>query len=130
MARRRAGTSRSVKRRRSPNYGVVTSGARGVRRLAKSVKGQPSVLLKRPSSTALRGVRTLIRRDPSKGITQPEARKALLTNQSIVAGGVRVDSRSQTAPVISKSKVTSPLAGQTKIRPPRLGPLKRRGNAT
>lgn len=132
MARRRAGTSRSVQRRRSPNYSIVRTGARGVRRLAKSVVGQPGVPLLPRGTNSYRSIRTLMKNDPSKGIQQPEARQALLTNRSIVAQGVSVDGGGKRARglIMSKSKVTAPIAGLTRVRPPRLGPLKRRGNAT
>lgn len=131
MATRRAKSSR-VRKRTNANTTVVTKAARGVRRLSKGVVGQPTVKLLQPGTNAYRGVRRLMKNDPSKGIQQPEARQAMLTSQAIVPGGVRVDGGAKAGGtrIMSKDKVTSPIANVTKVRPPRLGPLKRRGNAT
>lgn len=131
MPTRRA-RSKQVSKRTNANTAVVTTGARGVRRKLKGVNGQPSVKLLTPGTNRYRGIRTKMKRDPSKGIQQPEARQAMLTSQAVVPGGVRVNGGAKAGGtrILSKSKTTGALAGVTKVRPPRLGPLKRRANGT
>lgn len=131
MASRRA-RSRSVRKRTNANTTVVTRSPSGVRRLAKGVIGQPSVRLLQPGTNAYRNIRRLIKNDPSKGIQQPEARQAMLTSQAVVPGGVRVNGGAPAGGtrITSKDKTPAPGRGLTRVRPPRLGPLKRRGNAT
>lgn len=131
MATRRIG-SRSVRKRTNANTTVVTRAPRGVRRLSKGVVGQPGVGLLQAGTNSYRNIRRLMKNDPSKGIQQPEARQAMLTSQSIVAGGVRVNGGASAGGTRITSKDKTPAAGRglTKVRPPRLGPLKRRGNAT
>lgn len=120
--------ARRVQRRRSPNYAIVTGGARRVRTLVKSVSGQPASSLLRPGTNAYRGVRTLIKRNPSDGLTQPEARQALLTSTAIQAKGVSVDGggRAARGAIKVKAGIVAPNRGKTVVRPPRLGRLKRR----
>jgi hypothetical protein len=130
MATRRV-SGRSVRKRTNANTTVVTRAPRGVRRLSKGVVGQPNVGLLQPGTNRYRGIRTLMKRAPADGLAQSEARQAMLTSQAVVPGGVRVNGGARAGATIrSKAKITAPIAGLTKVRPPRLGPLQRRSNGT
>ena len=132
MARRRVGSS-SRRKRTNANTGITTRFRTGsVRRLAKGVVGQPGVPMLKGGTNSYRRIRTLMKRAPGDGLAQPEARQAMLTSQAVVAGGVRVNGGAKAGGtrIISKDKITGPVSGVTKVRPPRLGPLKRRANGT
>lgn len=122
MATRR-GRQRSIARAKSPNYGAVTRGARGVRVLSARVVGRPAGRLLKGGSNSMRSIRTLIARDPAKGITQPEYRQAMLMDQGVHMSG---EARGVTIKQQRPEGAVGANRGSRVVKPPRKGPLGRR----
>lgn len=70
-------------------------------------------------STKFRSVRTLIKKDISKGITQPEERQAMLTSGSVLVPG---GGKAVTTTILEKSRIVPPLRNLTKVKTPRPAP--------
>lgn len=118
MATRR-GRQRNVPLSRSTNYGAVTRGARGVRRLVATYAGEPASRLLSPGADRIRGVRTLIKKDIAKGVTQPEYRQAMLMDQ-----GVHMSGKTQGV-TIRQQRPETPTPTRANVRvikPPRPAP--------
>ena len=130
MARRRAGGGRRVARRRGTNYSLTTGAGRSARVLSHDIPGRPSVKRLLPGTNSYRSIRTLIKRDESKGRTMPEARTALLTS-----GNVKLDNGGPDgyggATVISKDKMPGTRRNQMTIRKVAfVGKIQKRLNGT
>jgi hypothetical protein len=107
---------------KSPNYGSVTGGARSVRVLAKGKPGEASMGMLKSGTSAIRSVRTLIKRDEAKGITQPEYKQVML-----MSTGVKQSGQSGSVSIAAKDAMPPSGANQRRIRKaPVLGTIRRR----